>query len=239
MLIYPAAIVASVFYLIIGPLMVSQRFQTRFKSLGHGVHQKITSVLTLPRAAFEPQDYPIAFEDTTVKALPTAPAETNLIHPVEIIPKSPVPLEDYEEAVTQEVHPTPCDDHSSPVSTRVFVVSSEYHGPFNLRDLFNHQVLGVLAAIYFSIWFSLVGIPFIAKLLSRSESRDKGQQPIDASPETLPPKFLAPPTNAHMRTFTPKFHAPLEPIFPPAPPEPSTFWLVRKCPHVSPIPFAI
>jgi len=232
MLIHPAAVVALVLYLIVGPLTVSQQFQTRFKSLGHGVHQKISSVLSLPRAAFGSQDHPVIFEAATVEALPIVPVETNLIHPVEVTPISPVPLEDYVEAVVQEVYPTRYDDHPSPASAPVFVVSSECRGSFDWRDLFNYQVLEVLAAICFSIWFPLVVIPFVAKLFSRSESRDEVERPINSAPELLPPKFLAPPMATQIQISNPKLPAPLEPIFSLAPPEPSTFWLACECPRI-------
>ena len=231
MLIHPAAVVALVLYLIVGPLTVSQQIQTRFKSLSHGVHQKISSVLSLPRAAFGSQDYPIVLEATIVEALPIVPVETSIIHPVEVIPTSPAPLEDYVETVVQEVYPTRYDGHPSSASVPVFVVSSECRGPFDWRDLFNYQVLEVLAAIYFSIWFRLVVIPFVAKLFSRSESRDEVERPIDASPELLPPKFLPPPMTVQIQISNPKPPAPLEPIFSLPPPEPSTFWLVCECPR--------
>lgn len=232
MFIHPAAIVALVLYLIAGQLTVSQQFQTRFKSLGHGVHQKISSVLSLPRAAFEPQDHPLAFEVIKVEALLIVPVETNLIHSVETIPTSPVPPEDYVEAVVQEVYPTRYDGHPSPASARVFVMSPECHGPFNWGDLLNYRVFEVLIAICFSVLFPLVVIPLVAKILWRSESRDEAEQPVDTLPELLPPKFLVPPTTAQIRILNPKSHAPLEPIFSPAPPEPSTFWLACECLHI-------
>jgi len=233
MLIHPAAIVAFLLSLIVGPLTVSQRFQARFRSLGHGVHHKFSSVLSLPRATFEPQGYPATFEATTIEALPIAPVETSAVHPVEIIPSCPVPLEDHVEVVIQEVTPTRHDGHPTPAPARVFVVSSEYQGPFHWRDLFNYQVLDVLTAIYFSIWLPLVVISFFAKLLSRSESLDEIERPVDVPPKLLPPKVLTPPRNVQIRTSKSKYHAPPEPIFSPAPPELPTFWLARECSPIS------
>lgn len=233
MLIHPAAIVALVLYLIIGQLTIPQRFQTRFKSLGHGAHQKFSSALSLPHASFEPQDYSVASETTTVETFLTAPVETTVIYPAQIIPTSSVLPEDCVEAIIQEVYPTRHDDRPSPAPTRMFVMSCQCQGPFDWRDLFNYRVLEALTTIYLSIWFPLVVLPFVAKLLSCSESRDETEVPVDTPPELLPPKFLAPPTTAQIRVLNLRSHAPLEPIFSPAPPQPSTFWLARKYPHIS------
>ena len=226
MLINPAAIVAFLLYLIAGPLAVSQRFQTRFKSLGNGVHQKISSVLSLPRASFEPQDYLVPLETTAAAALPITPAETDVIRPVKILPSCAVPLEDYLEIITPEVCPTRYDNNPSPAPAQAFVVSPECRRPFEWRNLFNYQVLDVLTAIYLSIWFPLVAIPSISKLFSRSESPDEVRQPVDVQPKPLPPKILAPSPTVHIQFPRP----PLEPIFSPAPPTPSTFWLTCEYP---------
>jgi len=227
MLIHPAAIVALLLYLIVGPLTVPQQFQTRFKSLGYGIHQRISSVLAVPRASFEPQDYPVVFKATTVEALPFASVETNVVHQIEVFPSCPAPLEDHAQVVVPEFCPTRYNDNPSPAPVRVFVMSPEYQGPFHWRDLFNYQVLDTLTAIYISIWFPLVVIPFVSKLLSRRELLDEIERPMDTPPRLLPPKILAPQT-VRIWTPHPKFHAPLEPIFSPAPPEPSTFWLARE-----------
>ncbi|KAF9647682.1 hypothetical protein BDM02DRAFT_2527521 [Thelephora ganbajun] len=228
MLIHPAAIVALLLYWIAGPLIVPQRFQTRFKSLGHGVHQKISSVLSPPPAIFEPQDYPFAFEATIIEVLPVPSTETNVVHPAEVISSFPVPLEDSAEVVILEVSTTQHDDHPSPAPTRVFVVSPGYQGPFHCCDLFIHRVLDVLTAICVSILFPLVVIPFFTRLFSRSESLYETERPIDVLPKRLPPKILAPPPTVQIRVFNPKSHAPLEPIFSPAPPVSSAFWLASE-----------
>ena len=234
MLINPAAIVAFLVYLIAGPLAISQRFQTRFKSLGHGVHQKISSVLSLPYTSLEPQDYSVALETTIVQALPIAPVETNVVHPVEILPSCPVPLEDHDEIVFPEVCSTRYDDRPSPDPVRAFVVASEYHGPFDWRDLFDHRVLYLLIMVYVSICFPLVVIPLVFKLLPRSESSNKAMGLANAQRTPLPPKVLTTPPTVHIRLP----HALPEPTFPPAPPEPSAFWFVCEYPPVCPTPTA-
>lgn len=232
MLINPVAIVAFLLYLIAGPLSISQRFQTCFRSLGHGVHQKISSVLSLPHAP-EPQEHPVILEVTTLEPLPVAPVEVNAVHPVETLPSCAVPLEDHVEAVIPEVCPTGYDDHPAPTPVRVFVVTSEYRGPFDWRNLFTYQVIGVLTAIYVSIWLPFVVVPFVSKLRSRSESLEETKQPVDTPPEPLPPKVLAPPPTVHIWFPGLKSYAPLEPIFSPAPSEPSDFWLAREYPPMS------
>jgi len=232
MLLNPVAIVALVLYLIVGQLTVPQRLQARFKSLGHRVHQKISSALSLPHATFEPQDYPVIFEDNPVEALPIAPVKTSVIYPPEAIPTPAVPLEDYVEVATQEVCPMRCDDHSLSASARVFVVPSENRGPFGWQDLFNYRVLEVLAAICFSV--CLVVFPFVVRRIPRSETLDETEWPIDTPPKLLPPKFLAPPTTARIQILDSKTYAPLEPISSPAPSEPSVLRLAREYPPVSP-----
>ena len=234
MLMHPAAIVALVLYLIVGPLEISERFQTRLRSLGHGVHQKFSSVLSLPRAGFEPQDYPVVFEATTADVLPIAPAETDTIRPVDVIPSCPIPLEDYVGVVVPKLYPTQDNDHPSPAPVRVFVVSTEYQGPFDWRDLFNYQVLDVLTVIYFSIWLPSVVIYFVTKPLSRSEPESLDEvRPLVDTPKPLPSKALPYPTTVQIQIFNSKYHAPLEPIFTPAPPETSTFWIARMCHFIS------
>jgi len=225
MLINPAAIVAFLLYLVVGPLTIPQRFQTRFKSLGYGVHQKISSVFSLSRGPLEPQDYPVAFVATIVDASPATPVETNVVHP---LPSCPVPLEERVEVVIQEVCPTRYDNHPSLATAHVFVVFPEYQGPFHWRDLFNFQVLNVLTAIYISVWFPLVVVPFILKLLSQPKPLD--EQAVDTQPIRLPTKILTPPRTVNIRISNPKPYAPLEPIFSPPPPESSTFWLAREYP---------
>lgn len=226
MLIHPAAIVAFVLYLLVGPLTVSQRFQTQFKYLGHGVHQKLSSILSLPRATFKSQDHPVTPVATTVEALPITPVETNIIHLAEAIQAPLVPFGDNGGAVTQH------DDHPSPTPARAFVVSSEYQGTFVWRDLLNYRVFRALTAAFCSFWFSLVVIPFVFKLLSRSGPRDETEPTINALPILLYPKILAPPTTARIQISNPKSHAPLKPAFAPVPQEFSAFWRACRYPHV-------
>lgn len=232
MLIHPAVIVAFILYMVVGPLTVSQRSQTRFQSLGHGLHQKISSVLSLHRATFRPQDHPFASVATTVEALPITPVETS-IHPAETIRAPQVPLEDDVEAVTQEVCSALHDDHPSSTSVRAFVTPFEYQGSFFWRDILSYHIFGVLAAVFCSLWFSVV-TPFVFKLLSRSESRDETKPAINALPVLLPPKILAPPVTARIQISDPKSHAPLESIISHVPQESPTFWLARRYPHVPP-----
>ena len=220
MLINPAAIVAFLLYLVVGPLTISQQFQTRFKSLGYGVHQKISSVFSLPRGSFEPQDGPAVFEATPVK--------TNAVHPIEILPSCPVPFGDHIEV--PEICPTRCDNHTSLAPALVFVEFPGYQGPFRWRDLFNLRLFYVLATIYTSIWFPLVLVPHVTKLHSQSGSPDEIEQVVDEQPTLLPAKVLTPPQTLNIRTFNPKPHAPLEPIFSPTPPALSAFWLACECP---------
>ena len=236
MLINPAAIVALLVYLIVGPFTASQRSQTRLKlkSFGHDVRLKIAS---LRRTSFEPQDYSAVFEATTVRTLPAAPAETTVIHPIQIFPSCPVPLEDHVEVVIPEVCPARYGDDPSPVPAPIAAAPSEHQNPFNWRDLFTYQALNALTAVYFSIWLPLVAIRFILRLLSRSESPDKVKQPVDEHTKPLPPNTLTPPPTVHIWVTDPKSHAPLEPVFSPAPPEPSTFWLACKHPSISSHPY--
>lgn len=221
-------IVAFVLYLLVGPLTVSQRFQTQFKCLGHGVHQKLFSILSPPRATFRLQDRPVT-SVATFEALPITPVETSVIHPAEIIGASQVPLEDNGEVVTHEAYSTQHNDHPSPTPVRAFVVSSEYRDLFPWRDLLNYRVFGALAVAFFSFWFSLVMIPFVFKLLSRSDFRDEAEP--TALPILLPPKILAPPATTRIQISNLQYHAPLEPIFSTAPQEFSAFWLARRCSH--------
>ena len=217
MLIHPALIVAFLLHLIVGPPTISQQF-TRFRSLGHGIHRKISSILFLPHTS--PREYPSVSEPITVEALSTAL--------VEIHPSCPVPLEDYVQVFIPDVCPTRHDNRTTLPPTRVFVVASGYQGPFSWRDLFSYQVLNVLTVVYFSVWFPLVTAPLISELFSRSGSQGEPEQPVDARPKLLPPKHLTPPPTVRIQIVDLKSHAPPEPIFSPAPPTPSTFWLARE-----------
>ena len=229
MLINPAAIVAFLLYLVVGPLTVSRQFQTRFKSLGHGVHQKISSVFSLP-SSFEPQNHPVVLVAATVEPFSTTPVEINAVHPAETLPSCPIPIEDRVEVVIPEVCPTRYDNHTSPTPVLVFMEFPEYRGPFHWRDFFNLRVFGMLSMIYISVWFPLVVVPLVVGLLWQSESPDELEQPVDVQPILLPTEILTPPQTVNLRILNPKSHAPLEPIFTPAPPAPSTFWLACEYP---------
>lgn len=232
MLINPAAIVAFLLYLVVGPLTVSRQVQTRFKSLGHGFHQKISSVFSLPSGSFKPQDYPVVFAAATVEPFSSTPVEINAVHPAETLPSCLIPLEDRVEVIIHEVCPTRYDNHTSPAPALVFVEFPEYHGPFHWRDLLNLRIFDVLSMICISVWFPLVVIPLVATLLRQSESPDKLEQPVDVQPILLPTKVLTPPQTVNIRIPNPRSHAPLEPIFTPAPPAPPTFWLACEYPKI-------
>ena len=231
MLIHPAVIVALVLYLVVGPLTPSQRFHTQFKSLGHGVHQKISSILSLHRTPFRPRDHAAAAVATAIEAPPITPVETSIVHPAETIRTPQVPLEDDVEAVCQEVYSTRQGDQPSPTSVRASVAPSEYQGSFVWRDILSYRIFGVLAAVFCSFWFSLVVTPFIFKLLSRSESRDETKPTVNVLP-ALSPKILAPPVIARIQISDPTSHAPLELILSRVPQEFPAFWLARRYPHV-------
>ena len=228
MLINPAAIVAFLLYLVVGPLAVSRQFQTRFKSLGYGVHQRISSVFSPTRGSFEPQDYPVVFAAATARAFSATPVEINTV----ALPSCPIPFEDRVEVVIPEVCPTRYDNHTSPAPALVFVESSRRQGLFHWRDLITLQVFDVLATIYISVWFPLVVVPLVATLLWQSKSPDESEQRVDVQPILLPAKVLTPPQTVNIRILDPKRHAPLEPIFIPAPPTPSTFWLACEYPLI-------
>lgn len=234
MLMLPAAIVALLFYLIVGPLTISQRFQTGFKSLGQGIHQTFSSVLSLPHSTFEPQVLPVVFDATAVEVLPIAPVETFATHSVEIASPFPVPPGGYAEVVVPEVPPLRHDDKPSPTPTQVFVVPSGFPSSFCWFDLFSYRLL----VIFISFWFPFVAIALISlitKLLSPTEPpRDTKPRVNKPLPKLLPPKILSPPRAVQVLIENHNSHAPLEPVFSPASPEPPTFWLASEYPMSSP-----
>jgi len=232
MLINPAAIVAFLLYLVVGPLTFSRQFQTRFKSLGHGVHHKISSVFSLPHGSFEPQDYPAVFAAATAEAFSATPVEITTVRLAEALPSCPILFEDRVEVVIPEVCPTHYDNNTYPAPALVFVESSGYQRSFHWRDLFTLQVFGVLSIIYISVWFPLVVVPLVAKLLWQSKSPEEPKQPVEAQPILLPTKVLTPPRTVNIRILDPKRHAPLEPIFTPAHSAHSPFWLVCEYPPI-------
>ena len=232
MLINPAAIVAFLLYLVVGPLAVSRQLQTRFKSLGHGVHHKISSVFSLPHGSFEPHDYPAIVTAATTETFSATPVEINTVHPAESLPSCPIPFEDRVEVDTPEICPTHYDNYTSPAPAPAFVESSGYQGSFHWRDLFNLQVFDVLAMAYISVWLPLVVVPLLAKLLWQSKSLDEPKQPVDVQPILLPTKVLTPPRAVKIQIIDPKHRAPLEPVFTPAPPTPPTFWLACEYPLI-------
>ena len=233
MLMLPAAIVALLFYLIVGPLTVSQRFQTGFKSLGQGIHQTFSSVLSLPHSTFEPQVLPVVFDATAAEVLPIAPVETFATHSVEIASPFPVPSEDYAEVVVPEVPLLQHDDKPSPTPTQVFVVPSGFPSSFCLCDLFSYRFL----VIFISFWFPFVAIALVTKLPSPTEPhRDTKPRINEPLPKLLPPKILTPARAVQVLIENRNSDTPLEPVFSSASPEPPTFWLASEYPMSSPIP---
>lgn len=220
MLMLPAVIVALLFSLIVGPLTVSQRFQTRGKLLGHRVQHKLSVLRTLLGI----QDFPTAFETTT---LPAFPIETGTVHCVETTSLQ-VQSQDYVVIIIPEVTPTEYNDQRPTAPARVFLVVSQHQGPFHWRDLLNYRVFETITVLIVSLSLPLVATPFIAGFFSSSESLNQTKPPSDQTPKPLPPKYLTPPTT--IQTSNRTSHAPLEPIFSLAPSEVTSFWLA--CEHI-------
>ncbi|KAF9785441.1 hypothetical protein BJ322DRAFT_831089 [Thelephora terrestris] len=232
MLIHPAAIVALLFYLIIGQPTFSERFQTRRKLLGQRVRRRLSVFRSRHLARFQlpSRAHPITSGATTTEALPIALIETIAILPAEVTSSFPVPPKDYIEVVIPEAPSARQYGQlpAAPPPPQEFVITSRYRGPFHWHDLLNLRVLETLTLISVSISLPLVAIPFAARLFSRSESPDEVESPLDELPERLPPKFLSPPKAIHIQISTSDPHAPPEPVFLPAPPKISSFWLAAE-----------
>ena len=230
MLIHPTAIVALVLYLIIGQLTVSEWYKTQRKLLGERARRKLSLFRSRYHPTFELRPHPASSEATATEAYPVALIETTTIPPVEATSPVPVLLEDYVEVVVPEVTHY---ERPSPVPSREFVINSQYRGPFHWRDLLNYRVFETLSLISFSVWLPSIAIPFVAKLLLRSNTLPEIEPFTDELPEQLPPKAI------QIQTSTPDPHAPLEPVFSPAPPKSSPFWLACEFFHVYSCLFAI
>jgi hypothetical protein len=238
MLIHPAAIVALLFYLIIGQPTFSERFQTRRKLLGQRVRRRLSVFRSRHLARFQlpSRAHPITSGATTTEVLPIALIETIAIPPAEVTSSFPVPPKDYIEVVIPEAPSARQYGQlpAAPPPPQEFVITSHYRGPFHWHDLLNLRVLETLTLISVSISLPLVAIPFAARLFSRSESPEEVESPLDELPERLPPKFLSPPKAIHIQISTSDPHAPPEPVFLPAPPKISSFWLAGELFHIPP-----
>lgn len=226
MLIHPVAIAAALFYFIIAQLSVSisESFQVKHKRLCEHARQQLYLARFRHRASrLGPQDYPVVFNVATVEALRAASVGASATHPVEVAQSFPTPGKDNVGAVIPEVTPTNHNDPSSSTPVLPFVVP-QYSGPFRCHEVLSRRVQTTLALIFLSTCLSLVAGPFISKLLPRSGPLGKTESPDGELHKQLPPICLPPP-----KIWTQK-HAPLEPIFTPAPTKIPSFWLACGSP---------